>query len=191
MKLLNIGSNRGKMLYLLAKMNNAKRILEIGTGGGYSTIWLAKAITPQSGGKVITLEISPECAKVARSNIRNAGFHAEDVIVREGPALKTLELMHEAEQVDNFDFVFIDADKQNNVEYFRWALRFSHVGTLIVVDSIGRRGRLAETESSDETVLATRKLFEEIKREKRVDATAVQTVGSKGWDGFALLLVVE
>jgi predicted O-methyltransferase YrrM len=184
---IDVAPNQGKQLYLLAKMLKAKRILEIGTLGGYSAIWFAKAVGPQ--GKVITLELEPEHAKVARENISNAGFE-EVVEVRVNPALETLAKMQK-EGTEAFDLVFIDADKENNSGYFTAALAMSHVGTLIVVDNIARRGRLIDGDSKAGDVLGTRKLFEMMGKEKRVEATAVQTVGSKGWDGYAMALVVE
>ncbi|PMD29837.1 putative O-methyltransferase [Hyaloscypha variabilis F] len=184
---IDVAPNQGKQLYLLAKMLKAKRILEIGTLGGYSAIWFAKAVGPE--GKIITLELEPEHAKVARENITNAGF--ENVVeVKVNPALKTLAEMQK-EGTEAFDLVFIDADKENNPGYFKAALAMSHVGTLIVVDNIARRGRLIDADSKAVDVLGTRKLFEIMGKEKRVEATAVQTVGSKGWDGYAMALVVE
>ncbi|RDL37117.1 S-adenosyl-L-methionine-dependent methyltransferase [Venustampulla echinocandica] len=184
---INVHPNQGKLLYLLAKMNNAKRILEVGTLGGYSAIWLAKALP--SGGKVITLELDPKSAAVAESNIKNAGFE-DKVEVRVGPALETLEKMSKGGE-EKFDLVFIDADKENNPGYFKRALEFSRAGTLIVVDNVVRRGRVVDAGSEDPNVLGIRKLFEMFKNEKRVETTAIQTVGGKGWDGLAFALVVE
>lgn len=184
---IDVPPNQGKQLYLLAKMLKAKRILEIGTLGGYSTIWFAKAVGP--AGKVITLEIEPEHAKVARENIANAGFE-KIVEIKVNSALKTLAQMQE-EGTEAFDMVFIDADKDNNTGYFTAALAMSHVGTLIVVDNIARQGRIIDQGSTAGDVIGTRKLFELMGKEKRVEATAVQTVGSKGWDGYAMALVIE
>jgi predicted O-methyltransferase YrrM len=184
---IDVTPNQGKQLYLLAKMVKAKRVLEVGTLGGYSAIWFAKAVGPE--GKVITLEVEPEHAKVARENISNAGLK-KVVEVKVNPALATLAQMQK-EGTEAFDMVFIDADKDNNPGYFTAALAMSHVGTLIVVDNIARRGRLIDPNSTAGDVLGTRKLFEMMGREKRVEATAVQTVGSKGWDGYAMALVVE
>jgi predicted O-methyltransferase YrrM len=184
---IDVAPNQGKQLYLLAKMIKAKRVLEVGTLGGYSAIWFAKAVGPE--GKVITLEVEPEHAKVARENIANAGFK-KVVEVKVNPALATLAQMQK-EGTEAFDMVFIDADKDNNPGYFTAALAMSHVGTLIVVDNIARRGRLIDQDSTAGDVLGTRKLFEMMGKEKRVEATAVQTVGSKGWDGYAMALVVE
>jgi len=184
---IDVAPNQGKQLYLLAKMLKAKRILEVGTLGGYSAIWFAKAVGPE--GKVITLELEPEHAKVALENISNAGFE-EVVEVKVNPALQTLQTMQK-EGTEAFDMVFIDADKENNPGYFTAALAMSHVGTLIVVDNIARRGRLIDADSTAGDVLGTRKLFEMMGKEKRIEATAVQTVGSKGWDGYSMALVVE
>jgi len=184
---IDVAPNEGKLLYLLAKMNRCKRILEIGTLGGYSAIWFAKAVP--SDGKVITLELEAEYAKIASGNIANAGFEGV-VEVKVGPALETLEQMGKAGGVEPFDMVFIDADKQNNVGYLKWALEFSHVGTVIVVDNVVRRGRVVDSENLEPAVIGVRNLFEVMKEEKRLECTAVQTVGSKGWDGFAIGLVV-
>jgi predicted O-methyltransferase YrrM len=184
---IDVAANQGKQLYLLAKMIKAKRVLEVGTLGGYSAIWFAKAVGPE--GKVITLEVEPEHAKVARENISNAGLK-KVVEVKVNPALATLAQMQK-EGTEAFDMVFIDADKDNNPGYFTAALAMSHVGTLIVIDNIARRGRLIDPNSTAGDVLGTRKLFEMMGKEKRVEATAVQTVGSKGWDGYAMALVVE
>ena len=183
---IDVAPNQGKMLYLLAKINKAKRILEVGTLGGYSAIWFAKAVGLD--GKVVTLELEPEHAKIAQSNIENAGF-GNVVEIKIGAALDTLEKMGK-EGKQEFDMVFIDADKENNLGYFKWALEFSHVGTVIVVDNIARSGRLLG-EGDPDAAKGTALLFEYMKTEKRIEATAVQTVGMKGWDGFAMALVVE
>jgi predicted O-methyltransferase YrrM len=185
---IDVAPNQGKLLYLLAKMNNVKNYLEVGTLGGYSAIWVAKAL-PKDG-KIITLELEPEHAKVAESNFKNAGF--EDLIeVRVGPALESLKKIDEEGAKEPFDMVFIDADKQNNVGYFRYALKFARKGSIIIVDNVVRRGRVTDLENNDPAIVGVRTLFEELKAEKRVDCTAVQTVGSKGWDGVAIALVVE
>jgi predicted O-methyltransferase YrrM len=185
---IDVAPNQGKLLYLLAKMNNCRRILEVGTLGGYSAIWLAKALP--ADGKLITLEIEPEHAKIAQTNIERAGL--EKIIeIKLGAAIETLEKMGKEGGVEKFDLVFIDADKDNNSGYLKWALEFSRKGTVIVVDNVARRGRVVEKDSEDSSVQGTRALFEMLKGEKRIDATAVQTVGSKGWDGFVMGLVVE
>ncbi|TAQ88710.1 hypothetical protein B7494_g2952 [Chlorociboria aeruginascens] len=188
---IDVAPNQGKLLYLLTKMTFSTRILEVGTLGGYSAIWFAKAVG--SGGQVITLELEPEHARIARSNIKNAGFEGV-VQVREGKALETLEKMGEegwGKEGRVFDLMFIDADKENNTEYVQWGLKFAKKGTVIVVDNVGRKGRIANPEDNDESVKGVRRMFEYIKGEKRLDATAIQTLGSKGWDGFAVALVVE
>jgi predicted O-methyltransferase YrrM len=186
---IDVAPNQGKLLYLLAKMNNAKRILEIGTLGGYSAIWMAKAL-PKDG-KLITCELEPEHARIAQSNVQNAGLE-KIVEIKLGPAIQTLEKMGAQEGgVEKFDMVFIDADKENNVGYLKWALEFSRKGTLIIVDNVVRRGRVVDTEIKDAAIVGVRNLFEMMKKEKRIDSTAVQTVGSKGWDGFAMALVIE
>ncbi|CZR51627.1 related to O-methyltransferase [Phialocephala subalpina] len=183
---IDVAPNEGKFHYLLAKMNKVKRVLEIGTLGGYSAIWFAKAVAPV-GGKVITLEFEPEHAKVARSNIANAGF-ADVVEVRVGKALDTLKKMREDGE-EGFDYVFIDADKSNNAGYLKYALEFAHVGTVIVVDNVVRQGKVLEDKDAHSE--GQRKAFEFLKGEKRVECTALQTVGPKGWDGFAVAMVVE
>ncbi len=183
---IDVAPNQGHLLYQLAKLARARRILEVGTLGGYSALWLAKAVGPS--GRVVTLELEERHAEVARSNIKRAGF--EDVVeVRVGPALDTLKELA-ASKEEPFDFVFIDADKTNNVGYFKAGLELSHVGAVIIVDNIGRRGRLADLEVEDASLRGTRQLFEYLKGEKRVEATAVQTVGSKGWDGFLMATIV-
>jgi predicted O-methyltransferase YrrM len=180
---------QGKFLFLLAKLCNARRILEIGTLGGYSTIWLARALPP--GGKLVTLEINAGNARVARENIERAGL-GNVVDVRVGPALRTLaDMALEVQGEGRFDVVFIDADKRNNVGYLEWALKFSHKGTLIVADNVVRAGEVVNGESEDESVKGMRMFLDMLMAEKGVDATALQTVGTKGWDGFVMALVVE
>jgi predicted O-methyltransferase YrrM len=183
---INVSPNQGKFLQLLAKISGAKKILEIGTLGGYSSIWLARALPP--GGKLITLEFEPKHAQVARENIDRAGF-AGVVDVRVGAALETLPKLV-TEGHDSFDFIFIDADKVNTAPYFTWALRLSHVGSIIIVDNVVRDGAIVQADSTDEGVQGVRKFNELLRAEKRVDATAIQTVGSKGYDGFAIALVM-
>ena len=182
--------NQGKLLALLARMQGAKKILELGTLGGYSTIWLARALP--DGGRIVTLEAIPEYAEVARANIARAGV-AEKVELRVGEALQTLPQLH-AEGEGPFDFIFIDADKKNNPGYFEWALKLSRPGTLIIVDNVVRGGAILDPNADDPTVgnegiRGVRRLFELLAAEQRVDATAIQTVGGKGYDGFALALV--
>jgi predicted O-methyltransferase YrrM len=172
---------QGKLLHLLARAVNARAILEIGTLGGYSTIWLACAL-PQ-GGRLVTLEINPHYAAVARANIAHAGL-ADRVDVRVGSASEELPKLE-----GPFDLVFIDADKRSNADYFARALRLSRRGSLIVVDNVVREGEIVNAEARDPGVEGVRRLFDLIAAEPRVSATAIQTVGEKGYDGFALALV--
>ncbi len=183
---INVAPNQGALLGLLATMTGACNVLEIGTLGGYSTIWLARALQP--GGHLVSLEASARHADVARANIARAGL-ADVVEVRVGPALATLPLL-EAEGAGPFDMVFVDADKASNPEYFDWALRLARVGALVVVDNVVRQGRLVDATSSDPDILGTRRLFDAVAAEPRVRATAIQTVGSKGHDGLLVALVV-
>lgn len=176
---------QGKMLHLLARAMGARKILELGTLGGYSTIWMARALP--ADGKLITLEYDPRHAEVARRNIARAGL-AGKVEIRIGRAIDTLpQLTSEAP----FDLIFIDADKVSYPDYFPWALKLSRVGTLIIADNIVRKGAVADASSDDENVQAVRRYNELLAAEPRVSATAIQTVGSKGYDGFAMALVVK
>jgi predicted O-methyltransferase YrrM len=179
--------SQGKLLYLLARMVRARRILEIGTLGGYSTIWLARALPAE--GLVVTLEADPKHFEVARENIKRAGL-AKVVDQRLGPALETLPELS-AEGAGSFDFIFIDADKESSEEYFEWALRLSRPGTAILVDNVIRDGEVENAETTDERVQGIRRLNEALAREARVSATTIQTVGSKGYDGFTLALVLS
>jgi predicted O-methyltransferase YrrM len=181
-----VSAAQGKLLHVLARSVNAKRILEIGTLGGYSAIWLARALPP--GGKLVTLEHDPKHAEVAAKNIARAGL-APSVEVRVGKAIDALPKLA-AEKAGPFDVVFIDADKASIPEYFDWALKLSRVGGLIVVDNVVRRGKILEAESGDANVRGVRRFFDLLAKEKRATATAIQTVGAKGYDGFALALVV-
>jgi predicted O-methyltransferase YrrM len=178
---ISVSPAHGKLLWLLARLVNAKRILEIGTLGGYSTIWLARALP--SDGRLVTLEAVDKHARVAKANIAKAGLEKK-VEIRIGPALDTLPSLQ-----GPFDFSFIDADKQNNAEYFAWALKLSRPGSLIVVDNVVRDGKVIDARSRDASVQGVRRLNELIAAEKRVTATAIQTVGVKGYDGFAVALV--
>jgi predicted O-methyltransferase YrrM len=182
---IDVSPTQGKLIHLLARMTGARRILEIGALGGYSTIWLARAL-PYDG-RLVTLELNEKHARTARENLARAGLSGK-AEVRTGPALALLPKI-ETERLGPFDFVFIDADKTNNREYFDWALRLSRPGTAIVVDNVVRGGEVADRVSSDPDVIGTRRMFEAIAREPRVSATAIQTVGVKGWDGFALAVV--
>lgn len=182
---IDVSPAQGRMLHLFARMANARRILEVGTLGGYSTIELARALP--ADGRLISLEIDPHHADVARANMANAGL-ADRVDIRTGPALDTLEAMIAANE-GPFDFVFIDADKQNNPAYVRAALAMSRPGTTIVVDNVIREGGVLDANSGDERILGTRELFDAVGAEKRLTATAVQTVGVKKWDGFLIAVV--
>jgi predicted O-methyltransferase YrrM len=181
-----VSPSQGKLLHLLARAQGARRILEIGTLGGYSTIWLARALEP--GGVVVTLEADAKHAEVARANIARAGF-GEMVDVRLGKALDTLPQLQDEGQ-EPFDFIFIDADKVNIPGYFTWALTLSRRGSVIIVDNVVRDGALADATSTDVSVIGVRKLHEMVANEPRVSATTLQTVGTKGYDGFTMVLVV-
>lgn len=183
---INVTPNQGKLLHLLARSVGARRILEVGTLGGYSTVWLARALP--EGGRLITLEVDPRCAGVARANIEHAGLSAV-VDLRLGAALDTLPQL-EAAGAGPFDLVFIDADKQSTPEYFDWAVRLARPGSLIVVDNVVRNGAIVDAESADDRVQGVRRFFESLAVDPRVTATAIQTVGSKGYDGFAIALVL-
>jgi predicted O-methyltransferase YrrM len=176
---------QGKLLYLMAKMQGARKILEIGTLGGYSTIWLGRALP--ADGLLVTLEAEREHFEVARKNLARAGL-AKVVDQRLGEALETLPELAE-EGGGPFDFVFIDADKESSLEYFEWALRLSRPGGAILVDNVIRDGEVADPKTTDERVQGIRRLNEALAREPRVSATTIQTVGSKGYDGFTLALV--
>lgn len=182
---INVAPNQGKLLQLLARTVGAKKILEVGTLAGYSTIWLARALPP--GGKLITLEYEPKHADVARANIERAGL-AHLVEIRLGKAIDTLPKIA-AERSGPFDLIFIDADKPGNADYFAWALRLARVGSLIVVDNVVRNGGVIDP-AGDENVQGARRLYDAMAKEPRVSATAVQTVGSKGYDGFAIAVVI-
>jgi predicted O-methyltransferase YrrM len=182
---IDVSPPQGKMLHLLARMVGARSALEIGALGGYSTIWIARALAP--GGKLVTLEANAKHAEVARKNVARSGL-ATRVDIRVGAALETLPKI-EAEGLGPFDFVFVDADKSNNANYLDWALKLSRKGTAIVVDNVIRDGRILDGRSSDPDVVGVRQMFDLIAREPRLQATAVQTVGAKGWDGFVLAVV--
>jgi predicted O-methyltransferase YrrM len=182
---INVAPTQGKLLNLLARVRGARAILEIGTLGGYSTIWLARAVP--TDGHLVTLEIDAKHAEVARANIERAGL-SQRVKVRLGRALDSLERLA-AEGAGPFDFVFIDADKPNIPAYFRWALQLSRPGSLIVVDNVVRDGAVIDAESADASVQGVRRLNELMASEPRVSATTIQTVSAKGYDGFALALV--
>jgi predicted O-methyltransferase YrrM len=182
---INVSPNQGKLLHLLARLQGARTILEIGTLGGYSTIWLARALP--AGGRLITLEAEPRYAGVARANIARAGL-TDVVELRLGLALETLPQLA-AEGRGPFDLIFIDADKPSIPEYFAWALKLSRRGSLIIVDNVVRKGAVIDAASDDPSVQGVRRFNELLAAERRVSATAIQTVGSKGYDGFAIALV--
>ena len=182
---INVAPNQGKFLQLLATIQGAQHILEIGTLGGYSTIWLARALPPD--GRLMTLESEPKHAEVARKNIAQAGL-ADIVELRLGPALDTLKQLVTGKQPP-FDFIFIDADKPGYPDYFTWALKLSRRGTCIVADNVIREGAVIDPHHEDARVQGARRFNERVAAEPRVTATAIQTVGSKGYDGFTVALV--
>jgi predicted O-methyltransferase YrrM len=182
---INVAPNQGKMLMLLAMIRGARSILEIGTLGGYSTIWLARALP--TGGRLITLESDPKHADVARSNIERAGL-AGVIELRVGQALDTLPQLAE-EGRGPFDFIFIDADKPGYPDYLTWAFRLSRPGSVIFADNIIRDGAVIDPDSDDPRVQGVRRFNERLAADPRVSATAIQTVGSKGYDGFTIALV--
>lgn len=181
----DVAPNQGKLLHLLARMSGARRILEIGTLGGYSTIWLARALPP--GGKLVSLESDPNHAEVARGNIRNAKLERM-VEIRLGAALDSLKHL-EAERALPFDFVFIDADKPNNPTYLEWSIKLSRPGTVIIADNVVRDGAIVDPGNTDARVQGVQKFFDKLSADRRLAATAIQTVGSKGYDGFALAII--
>jgi predicted O-methyltransferase YrrM len=183
---IQVTPTQGKFLHFLALIKGAKRILEFGTLGGYSTIWLARALP--TDGRLITLESEAKHAEVARANIARAGLE-KIVDLRLGPALQTLPQLA-AEKQEPFDLIFIDADKEGYPEYFKWALRFSRRGTVIIADNVVRKGAVIEPNHDDPRVQGVRRLFDLVAAEPRVTTTVLQTVGGKGYDGFAMALVI-
>lgn len=179
----DVAANQGQFLALLVRMVRAQRVLEIGKLGGYSTIWMAREL-PEDG-ELLTLEADPRHAAVARENLRLAGVDKQ-VTLREGPALQTLESLGDRPP---FDLIFIDADKPSNPDYLRWALRYSRPGTLIIGDNVVRDGEVVNPRSEDDRVQGVRRFIEMMARDPRLTVTALQTVGSKGWDGFTLAWV--
>jgi predicted O-methyltransferase YrrM len=182
---ISVSPNQGKFLQILAHLVGARSILEIGTLGGYSTIWLARGL--QAGGRLITLEVDPKHAEVARLNVSRAGL-TDIVEIRIGNALETLPQLS-AERLGPFDLVFIDADKQNIPTYFEWALKLSRPGTLIVVDNVVRSGAVIDAASTDASVQGVRRFVELLAAETGASGTVLQTVGIKGYDGLAIVLV--
>ena len=184
---ISVSPPQGKLLFLLAKLQGANNILEIGTLGGYSTIWLARAL-PRNG-RLITLEVDPRCAETATSNIARAGL-ADVVELREGRALSLLPQI-DAENLGPFDLVFIDADKESMADYYDWAVRLSKPGTLIIADNVVRGGAVVDPDSPNAQVQGVRQFYARVAADSRVTATAIQTVGAKGYDGFAMVWVKE
>jgi predicted O-methyltransferase YrrM len=184
---ISVSPTQGKLLHVLARVQGARRILEIGTLGGYSTIWLARALP--ADGRLISLEVDPKHAEVARANIARAGL-ANVVEIRLGSALDTLPKLV-SEGRGPFDLIFIDADKPGYADYLKWSLKLARKGTLIIADNVVRKGAVADPESTDENVQGIRKFNEALAAEKRVTTTVIQTVGSKGYDGLALIMVTD
>ncbi|WP_010491765.1 O-methyltransferase [Paenibacillus elgii] len=181
----DVSAAQGKLLQLFVRMQNAKRILEIGTLGGYSTIWMARALL--ADGRLVTLELDPRHAKVAQANLSLAQVKGV-VEIRVGDALEQLAKLEE-EGAAPFDLIFIDADKPNNPGYLKWALRFSRPGTVIIGDNVIRGGEIMNEASTDPRVNGVREFYDLLEQEARISATAIQTVGSKGYDGFVLGVV--
>ncbi len=181
----NVAPNQGKFLQILAQMQGARKILELGTLGGYSTIWLARALP--EGGSLITIEANPYFAEIARNNVARAGLsHVVDI--RVGIAIEILPSLSR-EGLAPFDFIFIDADKSGNPEYLDWSLKLSRPGTVIIGDNVIRDGMVADPTSTDANILGVRRFFDLMAKNPRLSATAIQTVGSKGYDGFSLAIV--
>ncbi|WP_329376647.1 O-methyltransferase [Streptomyces sp. NBC_01351] len=180
-----VAPNQGKLLHLLARIRGARTILEIGTLGGYSTIWLARALP--EGGRLVTLEVDERCADIAAANVARAGLdHVVDI--RRGPAI---DLLPQLTDLEPFDLVFIDADKPSNPEYLAWALKLTRPGSIIIGDNVVRDGAVVDSAGDDPRVQGVRRFTELIAEHPRLTATALQTVGSKGYDGFVMALVTE
>ncbi|MCU1219304.1 MAG: methyltransferase [Candidatus Angelobacter sp.] len=184
---INVSPTQGKLLHMLARMQGARSILEMGTLGGYSTIWLARALPTE--GRLISLEIDQKRAEIARANVARAEL-SNVVEIRLGRAVDTLQQLV-AEGHEPFDLIFIDADKPGYAEYLKWSLKLARPGTLIIADNVVRKGEVADPASTDENVQGIRKFNEMLAAEKSVTTTVIQTVGSKGYDGLALILVAE
>jgi len=182
---IQVSPVQGKLLHMLARLQKARAILEIGTLGGYSTIWLARGLAP--GGRLVTLEYDPKHAEVARANFARAGL-ADSVELHVGRAIDILPRLA-AEGRGPFDLVFIDADKASNPDYFSWALKLTRPGSLILIDNVVRDGKVTDASNADPDVAGTRRALEMMASEPRVSATAIQVVGVKGWDGIAIALV--
>jgi len=177
----------GRLLHLIARIHQCRQILEIGTLAGYSTIWLARALP--EGGRLISLELEDEYAQVARKNIEQAGL-SDRVTIQVGPAAASLQQLDDQNQ-GPFDLIFIDADKESCPAYLKWALKLSRSGTVLIIDNVVREGAVADEHPEDASVLGIRQMFDDISNDRHVTATAVQTVGCKGYDGFCLALVEE
>ena len=184
---IDVSPLQGKFLHVLVQMTQAKRVLEIGLLGGYSTIWMARALP--RGGRIVSLEFSPKHAEVARANLRRAGLLSR-VDIRIGPALESLPVLA-SERGGKFDLIFIDADKGNNPHYLEWALKLSHRGTVIVVDNVARHGTVIDTKSKEADIVGTRRCLEMMAANPRLSAFAMQTAGVKGLDGFAMAVVIK
>jgi predicted O-methyltransferase YrrM len=183
---INVSPALGKLLMIVARLRGARRILEIGTLGGYSAIWMSRGLAP--GGKLTSLEIDPKHADVARRNLERAGV-SQLVDIRVGPALETLPRLSEAKS-GPYDLVFIDADKQSNADYFAWAVRLTEPGAVIIVDNVIRKGQVIDANSEDTAVQGARRLNQAMAKERGVVVTELQTVGVKGYDGIAIALRV-
>jgi predicted O-methyltransferase YrrM len=183
---IDVSRLQGKFLHLLARISGARRILEIGTLGGYSTIWMARALP--EGGRIVTLELNPHHAEIARANLLNAGL-LDRVDLRVGRAINLLPALENSADAP-FDLIFIDADKPSNPTYLQWALKLSRPGTAIVCDNVVREGKVTQAESAEPDVQGTRRFTELVAAEPRLSATVLQTVGVKGYDGFALAVVL-
>jgi predicted O-methyltransferase YrrM len=184
---ISVSPAQGKLLHLLARVQGARSILELGTLGGYSTIWLARALPPE--GHLLSLEVDPTRADLARANVARAGLTSV-VEIRLGRAEDTLQQLV-TEGREPFDLIFIDADKTGYAEYLKWSLQLARSGTLIIADNVVRKGAVADPASTDDNVQGIRKFNQLLAAEKRVTTTVIQTVGSKGYDGLALILVTE
>ena len=184
---IDVSRLQGKFLHLLVLITQPHRVLEIGTLGGYSTIWLARALP--EGGRIVTLEYEQKHADVARANLENAGM-LDRVDLRVGRAIDSLPML-ESEGASPFDMIFIDADKPSNPQYLQWALKLSRPGTVIVVDNVVRQGKVIDANSSDEDVQGTRRMAELMAAEPRLSAAVLQNVGTKGYDGFAMAVVLR
>ncbi|MFY9855478.1 MAG: O-methyltransferase [Terracidiphilus sp.] len=184
---IDVSRLQGKFLDLLVRVIGARRILEIGLLGGYSTIWMARALP--EGGSIVSLEVNPHHAEVARANLLNAGV-LDRVDIRVGRAIDTLPIL-ESSGAGPFDLIFVDADKPSNADYLAWALKLSRPGTLIVTDNVVRDGKVIQAKSADGDVQGVRRFTEMMAAEPRLSATVLQTVGAKGYDGFALAVVLR